>query len=34
MRRELTDLGFEELKTPEDVQSFVNRKDDLALVVV
>jgi putative YphP/YqiW family bacilliredoxin len=34
MRRELTDLGFEELKTPEDVQSFFNRKDDLALVVV
>jgi putative YphP/YqiW family bacilliredoxin len=34
MRRELTDLGFEELRTPEQVQDFVNRKDDLALVVV
>ncbi len=34
MRRELTDLGFEELRSPEQVQDFVNRKDDLALVVV
>jgi putative YphP/YqiW family bacilliredoxin len=34
MRRELTDLGFEELKTPQDVQSFVDRKDQMALVVV
>ena len=34
MRKELTDLGFEELRTPEQVQEFVNRQDDLALVVV
>jgi len=26
MRRELTDLGFEELKTPEDVQSLSTGK--------
>jgi len=34
MRKELTDLGFEELRTPDQVQEFVNRQDDLALVVV
>ena len=34
MRKELTDLGFEELRTPEQVQDFVSRKDDTALVVV
>jgi putative YphP/YqiW family bacilliredoxin len=34
MRRELTELGFEELKSPEEVREFVDRKDQVALVVV
>ena len=34
MRKELTDVGFEELKTPEAVDSAIKNADDTVLVVV
>ncbi|HLP33886.1 MAG TPA: BrxA/BrxB family bacilliredoxin, partial [Bacteroidia bacterium] len=33
MRAELTNVGFTELKTPEDVEKVLNEKDGTALVV-
>ena len=33
-REELTSAGFEELMTPEDVESFLGKKDDTALLVI
>lgn len=34
MREELTSAGFEELKSPEEVEEFLNKQEGTALVVV
>ena len=34
MREELTSIGFEELRTPQDVDAFMNRKEGTAILVI